>query len=322
MTEEYVAREMEQLLKTIASHVEMILREVYRDVKVEVKDVLKTNGMQKAITAHAKDTEAAPTIYAEEMYRQYEAGIPTEEIAYGVGEQMKKAMKNDIEMPTLTEEEAKKHITLTVVNTEMNQELLRKTPHFPIADGEISAIPRWYITEEASFVVSNEIASRMMMTPDEILRIGQKNVNCQEFESRPMQDILAEMMGVDPEDIMPEGATPMIVVTSQSHIQGSNALLSKKTLDQIHEKYGDVVICPSSLHEIIALPISDEMKPDEIRSVIRGVNQTQVSKEDFLSDQVFKYDGKRLSIVGDTFKPDVPKVEPLKMDKPKMRMSM
>lgn len=198
--------------------------------------------------------------------------------------------------------------------------MLSKTPHYPILGGELSAVPRWYINEEASFVVNNEMTSRMMLTPEEVLQIGQAHIDNQHFTSQSMQELLTELLG--PEMCPPLEDPPIIVLTSENKIQGANALLSRSALDQVHQKIGDYAICPSSVHELLCLPIDKSMKPAELRDLVRSVNTSQVAPEERLSGEVFCYNGKKLELVGETFKMDAPKVAMPKIEGQSIKLGM
>ena len=53
----------------------------------------------------------------------------------------------------------------------------------------------------------------------------------------------------------------------------------------------DLYILPSSIHEILLLPVSAG-KPEELAEIVKEVNRTQVQPEERLSDSVYLYDRK------------------------------
>ncbi len=165
-------------------------------------------------------------------------------------------------------------------------------------------IPRWQIDEHASFIVTNEITKRLGMTHDEVLQIGQNTINHSEFQVVPMENILAGMFGQD----VPDTGGMMYVLTGSNMAagNGSNVMLSSETLNKAREELGgDIVLLPSSRHEIIALPISDDMDPNALRQIVREVNTYSVAPEDFLSDNLYRYDGHGISIVGESLYPEI-----------------
>lgn len=61
---------------------------------------------------------------------------------------------------------------------------------------------------------------------------------------------------------------------------------------------GDYFVLPSSVHEVLIMPKSEDMDPKELRNMVQDVNATQVAEGEILSDQVYEYDVKthKLSI--------------------------
>ena len=58
----------------------------------------------------------------------------------------------------------------------------------------------------------------------------------------------------------------------------------------------DFYILPSSVHECILLPFSGELNPEEMKVMVREINQTVLSPEDVLTDSVYIYDGERMAL--------------------------
>ncbi len=132
-------------------------------------------------------------------------------------------------------------------------------------------------------------------------------INQTTFKVDSMESVLAGMMGAES---VPDMGAKMYVLTNDSMINGSNVLLSKTTLDKVHDEIGsDIVILPSSRHECLALKITDSMNPDDLRKMVREVNATTVDPADFLSDNIYKYDGHKLTVVRESFSPEISEPE-------------
>ena len=283
----------------------------------------KTNVEKIGLVVNFEDSRIAPNIYAEELYKQHQEGMSVKDIAEKMSDVVFNAHESSPEVPELTAEGARQHITLTLVNTKMNEKLLDTVPHFEILDGELSAIPRWQVSEEASFAVTNDLASAMQLTPDEVLQIGQQHIDNQKFTVQSMQEVLSSLIGDDMADMMPPMESPqMIVLTSDNHIQGANALLSEDALKQVHEKIGNYVVLPSSIHEVICVPADEKLNPKELRAMVHEVNFGQVAPEERLSEEIMLFDGHKLKLVGDSLKMEAPKAEMPKMESQSMKMKM
>lgn len=311
---EVLAKDLEQAVE----------RDYGLPVKAEPRSVMKTNGVEmQGITMHFEGSRVAPNIYVEDAFNRYQEGTPIEEIADNLSRFAYQAFRESPELPDLTIEEAREKISLTLVNTEMNREMLKKTPHFEILSGELSAVPRFYLSNEASFLVSYEACSMLGITGDEALKMGQDNINAQHFEAKPLRQVLAETMGLDEEmmDLMgPSDVPEMIVLTTEDKLQGAKALLSKEALSEVYDQVGgDFVVLPSSIHEVLCLPIRDDMDAETLKNMVREVNGTQVAPNERLSDNVFKFDGSKLTLVGDSLQMDAPKIKAPKFDDSKFK---
>lgn len=86
------------------------------------------------------------------------------------------------------------------------------------------------------------------------------------------------------------GEHTQYVLTNKSKFRGASFILFTDALFEIYERYGnDFYIIPSSIHELLTLPGKDAT-PDEVRRMIKEVNDTEVSPEERLSYNVYKYD--------------------------------
>lgn len=304
---EDIALQAQQELETT------LRRTVNVGIKVTRTIVNKTNGPKEALVAQFPDSNISPTIYLDGIYKRYQNGESIKGIASDLAETIKEAYSNHPEFDTdsLTVENARDHITLSVINTEKNQELLSKTPNYSI--GDVSVIPRWQISEDASFVVSNDIASSMGLTPEEVLSIGQQNINKTEFSVKTMRETLLEMFSKDGMDadmadlLMPPGeGDEMIILSTEDKFQGAKGILSKDALKTVSEKFGgkNFFVLPSSIHEVICVPDNGTLTPAALRDMVKSVNATELDPRDFLSNNIFKFDGTKIKMVLDAIKMD------------------
>ena len=84
---------------------------------------------------------------------------------------------------------------------------------------------------------------------------------------------------------------PMYVVTNQKKLSGAACM----TYDGLLENFGkrlqkNFYILPSSVHEIILVPDENLEDAQRLQSMVREVNETQVSGEEVLTNSVYYYD--------------------------------
>ena len=97
-------------------------------------------------------------------------------------------------------------------------------------------------------------------------------------------------------------ARDVYVLTNDSNMFGASVLIQTDVLRELHRSIGDYYILPSSKHEVLA--VSKQLAPpvDELRAMVQTINESEVRIEDRLSNNVYLYDGKTLSMARDNSK--------------------
>ena len=111
-----------------------------------------------------------------------------------------------------------------------------------------------------------------------------------------LTNVMADLMraqGMD-EDIienqLKEDDIDMYVISNTTKANGASVIVYSDALQQVAENLGsDLYILPSSIHEVLALPVGNK-DVDSLEEMVRCVNQTEVSPTEVLSDNVYKYD--------------------------------
>ena len=116
---------------------------------------------------------------------------------------------------------------------------------------------------------------------------------------RGMTEVIAEMSGMTPEDLVEMGMAPgggeemMYVASSADNISGAGVIAYEDFMNQAAERVGgDFFILPSSRHEVLLVPDDGTKSLKELEAMVKDVNATQVSPEDKLTDSVYHYDSK------------------------------
>lgn len=87
---------------------------------------------------------------------------------------------------------------------------------------------------------------------------------------------------------------PMWVVSNQARLFGAAAILCPNVIEEIQRAVGErFYILPSSIHEVIVLPFTDE-DADALRDMVCEINSSVLALEDRLLDGVLMYNGDRI----------------------------
>lgn len=143
--------------------------------------------------------------------------------------------------------------------------------------------------DSLTVALRKDIVDTLELSFEEIKKIAKDNTK----RLFPMTvDSLSEILGfTDP----PEGNLGL-VVSNKKRIHGAIYMFDKDLLNKLAEKMNDdIVILPSSIHEVIMRPVKDS---DILRVVnlVRMVNKEQVALEDRLSDNVYVYSKETMEI--------------------------
>ena len=104
-----------------------------------------------------------------------------------------------------------------------------------------------------------------------------------------MAQIMANTMGIPVEIIETQRKNALIVATNKESF-GAIAMKAKDKLAEVADRYEtDLAILPSSIHEILLLPIDEETDFMELNAMVQNVNETDVEPEEVLSDHAYRF---------------------------------
>lgn len=102
--------------------------------------------------------------------------------------------------------------------------------------------------------------------------------------------------GFDLEEIRND--TFMYVASNKDGIYGAGILVDDESIQRFHEMVGNFFILPSSVHELIFVPDSgDPDMANNLLEMVKQVNATEVPEQDVLTNEVYYFDGKEISVV-------------------------
>lgn len=277
------------------------------EVKVSIVNIVKNNNsILKALQFKKDNNNIAPTIYLESYYEEYEEGRDINFIFDKIEEVYRRSIIENVPDFDFINDyrKAKDSVFCRVINTERNINLLEGVPHVECMDLSIV----FYVTlnigkETGTVLIRNEHISNWNQKFGIIYQDALKNTK-RILGSRiySIEDVLIEMFQGkdDPEALLTVqlleeerirgGSSPMYVLSNSEKYYGAACILDNEFLDDFSKKLNsDFYILPSSIHELIVVPDNNKMNTDMLKAMVTEVNATQVSREDYLSDNVYKY---------------------------------
>ena len=107
-----------------------------------------------------------------------------------------------------------------------------------------------------------------------------------------MAEVMKDMLAMSDEEyeMLPMSSDErMFVLTNELKLNGAAAILDTDLMLEIFEKIGEFYILPSSIHEVLIVPMSSNIHVSELKAMVKEVNDTQVSPEDRLSYSIYYY---------------------------------
>lgn len=269
--------------------------------EVKVTNVTKNNNIcLTGVIMMRESDRISPTIYLEEPYRQYSTGTDIQEIVDRIATLYREQMQNvDFDIDFFKEfGRVRDRIFHKIINYEKNRKLLEDVPHIRWCD---LAVVFYYAVEEerlgrASILIHNNHLVMWEQTADALYRIAQCNMRRSMPELLiPMQELIEEMTGVRTEQ---KDRVRMYVLTNRGKLNGASAMLYSDKISELADRLqSDLIILPSSIHEVLLLPDDDEREYDFYRQMVEEVNTTQVEPEEVLSYNLYRYSRERAEIV-------------------------
>lgn len=254
---------------------------------------------QTGIAITRQEDSIFPTIYLEGLYQEYREGemlgVLVERIINCHEEQ---SMALELDMDFFRDYgRVKDRIFYKLVSLEKNKKFLRDAPHLRWHD---LAIVFYYALEKdmvegGSITIKRQHMLMWKQNAESLYRTARRNTKRDMPELLvSMGELISEMTGVS---VREDDATPMYVLTNQEKRFGASAMLYSEKIGQLAERFGcDVLILPSSVHEVLLIPDDHIREYAFYRQMVAEVNRTQVEPEEVLSYGLYRYCRKEAEI--------------------------
>lgn len=267
--------------------------------KISIQPITKNNNIHlDGLTIIEADSNLSPTIYLNYYYEELEQGTPLDTLKQNILTtylQNKPRKKIDVSFYT-DYSNIQDKILYKIINYEKNKELLEDVPHYTYLDLAIvfyclvSTTP----TGSATILIHNKHLDFWNITKDTLY--GQALVNtpkvlCGKIEN--LGTLMAQLLTpLEYSEVMQEESStcPMYVLTNELKLYGAGCIIYPHLLKDFANKIGDdLYIIPSSIHEVLLVPMSWGMTARELTTMVKDVNTTQVIDEEILSDRIYYY---------------------------------
>ena len=287
---------------------------------IEIHQIIKNNGIKlDGLIVRKSGEHISPNIYLNSYFEAYQFGKPLTYIMEEIADQYRRLRKDqNIEIDDLFDfNSVKNQIIIRLVNYERNREQLKNCPYKRFLDlavtyrymakrddmGLASSLIRydefshWKIDEEELYQIA--LFNTMREFPWHMESLGSVILDCLK-RTIPEDDHieLEEEFSVLEET---SKGVNMYVLSNDSELNGASCILYDSVIKNFARVQDcNVIILPSSIHEVILVPEEEETDIDFLQNLVLEANQSAVGLIDLLSDSLYYYklDRDEISIYG------------------------
>ena len=202
-------------------------------------------------------------------------------------------------------ENIKKKIFLRVINKEQNKELLEYAPHREFLDLAITYRigPIHTGKAEGNTLVTYSMFQTWGITEDELYRIAYENSFKEYPEIMSMAKLLGRIFSDSDEELDLSlhgltGSKDIMYVCGYKSIAGAACMLNKSLFQNFSKEVEtDLLILPSSIYELIILPMKESYSTEVFVQMVDTVNRNNVPANEILSGHIYKYDRRMDEII-------------------------
>lgn len=281
--------------------------------QTRLNETYKDNGVKyHTLMVGPENGRIYTNIYYDEYYEMHCAGIKkldeaAEEICSRYIENMDKMMglSDAGQLEDISDwEYIKDKVSFMLLNSELNRQYLSEMPHkTPEGMEDLSVIYYVRLSEDMSFKVTNNLLGKWGISVAELDKAACENAErIMQPSITHISDVIKRMIGEEAFEsmIMPEDIPEpeLYVVTNKEKVNGAAAII----LDSVHKKLNDLAdgrelfVIPSSKHEVLVMPDDGQVPIEEIKDMVYCVNCEEVSTNDLLSNNVYKYNPETMKI--------------------------
>ncbi len=277
--------------------------------KAELHTTIKNNDTKLiGISVKNANSDITPIIYLDNAYDAYRNhGEDLIYICQDLASEILERNRVKYDISKLTEafknfDKIKGNVTCKLVNIESNKDYLSDKPYREVEDLAVVYMANVNdyvdIGSEGNVVVTNQIMKQWGVSIDELDEIARENLEKSPVEFCNLSEVLEKTLRESgaPEEMIEQireesAGLPLYILSNESRLNGAVEILNEKAMEKVREELGeDIIIIPSSIHELLILRDDDVASYDSLRELVGSVNTSNVPVNEILSDGIYSYD--------------------------------
>lgn len=289
---------------------EQVQEHLGKDYEVQITTNLKLNGTEKtglSISRTQEPSQVVPVIYLEECFERYlqEGKFVeyVEEICIVYKRQKKNEEKIMAELGSIENmnhwEKVQNKVYPMLVSARENRDLKEKYFYQEYLDFLILYVIRVTEVGIGSIKITKQMVKSWKVSEYEIHHQAVENLKTDGYRVRSLNSVVKEnLLGIteDAEEEI-EKAEPMYVLTNQIKYFGAAGIFLCAEMFQKIVGKQNFYILPSSVHELILIKDTDGYDMETLSTMVRNVNEEQVTEDERLSNHAYYYDWRQNRII-------------------------
>ena len=272
------------------------------EVQLIIQSMPRNNGVSyDGLILLSPGCNISPTIYLTPYYHRYLDGVNMEDICTDILMTYRNHLpQENFDTTRFTSfEKVRSRLVMRLVNYERNRNQLSDVPHVRFCDLAIIfyCLLHADTDNQANILVHNSHLNLWGIDKDTLYMLARENTPALlPPEITPMHTILERLHCPDP-DLFSE-SIPMYVISNCYRTNGAGVILYDQFLQQISDRFeSNLILLPSSIHEMIILPVEYNSELREFTYMVREVNDTQLTDDEVLSDHAYYYDRAKQKLI-------------------------
>lgn len=284
----------EEFKNYVRDNIKKYLPPEYEDHEVQLTKQQKNNSVVlDAVLIRGKE-QLTPVIYLEPFYHMHEKGTELEKTLCEIADVYLSGLRHNgrFSVEKFQFEGVKESIFISVLNAEMNKEMLQDIPHEIREDLALVYRVRVELQEyeKASILLHNNHLEGWGVSAEAVKEAAWENMHSRfQPEFLSMEKVLKELLDVE-ETFAGNSDMGLYVLTNKDRFHGAAYMFDEQVMARIADKLGaDLLVLPSSIHETLIMKVTEDMDFDAMRDMVREVNRTQVADNEILSNEIYQF---------------------------------
>lgn len=287
----------QKFIEKVKTEIHLLCGDGYQII---MEPVPQNNGTeQTGMDIRKEQGEEMAHLCLDAYYEQYLAGMTVEEAARDIWDIFNSFEQSGVSEGLLNDfEKVKNKVVFSLVNYGMNKEQLESMPYVSYLDLAILFYVLLDRTEngERTAVITNKELAAWGTTKEELLQLARQNTpRLYMAEVNSLNDVMKSFVKDKKskdffDEFIGEEELPLYVLSNRHNVKGAAVILYDGLLKEMSKVLGhDLLILPSSVHEVLVMAYDKTMDFLSIRDMVEHINEVEVPVCDVLSNQIYRY---------------------------------